>query len=206
MSILRTSAVLAIVRFHESADLDATLDALREGGVRLLEVTLDTPGALEAIERAAGRGLEIGAGTVLTIDQVRECADRGARFIVSPGLQQPIVEAALERSLLPLPGVFTPSEILEARALGAEAVKLFPASLGGPSYLRTLRGPFSTTTFVPTGGIELDEVPDYLRAGASCVGLGSSLAGAHPPRSPEDLDALAERARRVMLAAGEATL
>jgi 2-dehydro-3-deoxyphosphogluconate aldolase / (4S)-4-hydroxy-2-oxoglutarate aldolase len=204
MSTLRTSAVLAIVRFHEPADLDATLDSLCEGGVRLLEVTLDTPGALEAIERAAGRGLEIGAGTVLTTDQVRECADRGARFIVSPGLQQPVVEAALERSLLPIPGVFTPTEIVAARALGVEAVKLFPASLGGPPYLRTLRGPFSTTTFVPTGGIAIDEVPDFLRAGASCVGLGSSLVGAHPPRSPEDHDALAERTRRVMAAAGDA--
>jgi 2-dehydro-3-deoxyphosphogluconate aldolase / (4S)-4-hydroxy-2-oxoglutarate aldolase len=204
-SLLRTHAVLAIVRFHEPADLDGTLGSLIAGGIRLLEVTLDTPGALDAIERAAGSDTTIGAGTVLTSDEVHACADRGARFVVSPGLRHEVVEAALDRSIVPLPGVLTPTEILSARSLGLDAVKVFPASLGGPSYLRTLRGPFPTTTFVPTGGIELDEVSLYLDAGAACVGLGSSLVGSRPPRSPADLEALTSRARQAVAVAGVAT-
>jgi 2-dehydro-3-deoxyphosphogluconate aldolase / (4S)-4-hydroxy-2-oxoglutarate aldolase len=195
--------VLAIVRFHEPADLDATLDHLILGGVDLLEVTLDTPGALEAIARAAGAERTIGAGTVVTADQVRACADHGAAFVVSPGLRREVVEEALERSIVPIPGVLTPTEILQARSLGLETVKLFPAALGGPEYLRTLLGPFSTTAFIPTGGVGLDEIPRYREAGASCIGLGSSLVGAHPPRSPEDLEALTARARRATVASSE---
>lgn len=204
-SIIRTHPVLAIVRFHEPAELDATLDHLAAGGIGLLEVTLDTPGALDAIERVARTDVTIGAGTVVTVDQVRACADHGARFIVSPGLQPSVVEAALERSLVPIPGVLTPTEILAAHSLGLRTLKLFPASLGGPSYLRTLRGPFSTAEFVPTGGIELADIPFYIEAGAACVGLGSSLVGSRPPRSSADLDALTERARHAVISAGETT-
>ena len=144
-------------------------------------MTLDTPGALRR-DRARGRsgGIASGRARLLTAEEARACADRGARFVVSPGLQREVVEAALERSILPLPGVLTPTEILMAHSLGLDAVKLFPASFGGPSYLRTLRGPFSSTAFVPTGGIELDQVPGYLHAGAACVGLGSSLMGSRP--------------------------
>ena len=205
-SILRTHGVLAIVRFHERADLEGTLAALFEGGVVAVEVTLDTPGALQAIEHAARSGVMIGAGTVVTAEEARACADRGARFVVSPGLQREVVEAAFERSIVPLPGVLTPTEILMAHSLGLDAVKLFPASFGGPSYLRTLRGPFSSTAFVPTGGIELDQVPGYLHAGAACVGLGSSLVGSHPSRSTADLESLVGRARQAMADAATATM
>lgn len=197
--------MLAIVRFHEPGELDATLDHLIAGGIGLLEVTLDTPGALDAIARVAGTEVTIGAGTVVTVDQVRACADHGARFIVSPGLQPAVVEAALERSLVPIPGVLTPTEILAAHSLGLQTLKLFPASLGGPEYVRTLRGPFSTTAFVPTGGIELAELPRYLEAGAACVGLGSSLVGPRPPGTSAELDALTVRARHTVTSAVEAT-
>jgi 2-dehydro-3-deoxyphosphogluconate aldolase/(4S)-4-hydroxy-2-oxoglutarate aldolase len=193
--------VLAIVRFHAPADLDATFAAVMAGGIELLEVTLDTPGALDAIERAAARGTAIGAGTVVTGEQVRACADLGARFVVSPGLDREVVEVALDRSIVPIPGVWTPTEILAARALGLDTMKLFPASVGGPSHLRTVRAPFPSVGFVPTGGIGVEDVAAYLGAGALSVGLGGSLIGAQPPGSAEDLEAISSRATQAMASA-----
>jgi 2-dehydro-3-deoxyphosphogluconate aldolase / (4S)-4-hydroxy-2-oxoglutarate aldolase len=157
-------------------------------------VTLDTPEAILAIERAARDGWTVGAGTVLYAEQVRACAEAGAGFVVSPGLIPEVVESAHRMGLGAIPGTLTPTEILQAQALGADAIKLFPASLGGPGYVRALRGPFPETAFVPTGGIGPDDVAAYLAAGATCVGLGSRLVGESPPRSREDLDRISKRA------------
>jgi 2-dehydro-3-deoxyphosphogluconate aldolase/(4S)-4-hydroxy-2-oxoglutarate aldolase len=194
MTVLDTANVLAIVRFREPGDLIGTLDALAGAGVLLVEVTLDTPRALEAVERAARDGRTIGVGTVVNGEQVRASAAAGARFVVGPGLVQEVVEAAADLGLEAIPGVLSPTEILQAKTFGAEAVKLFPASLGGPDYVRVLRGPFPTVGLLPTGGIDIGDVPAYLAAGATCVGLGSALVGAIPPASQADLDAIASRA------------
>jgi 2-dehydro-3-deoxyphosphogluconate aldolase / (4S)-4-hydroxy-2-oxoglutarate aldolase len=196
MTHFRANAVLGIVRFREAGDLDGTLDALVEGGVHLLEVTLDTPGALDAIERAAGNGRSIGAGTVVTAEQVRACADAGAAFVVSPGLVLEVVEAAAGLGIEALPGVLTPTEVQQATSHGAQTVKLFPASLGGPDYLRSLRGPFPTVGLVPTGGVGIDQVAAYLAAGATAVGLGGALVGTAPPASRAERDAIVARASR----------
>ena len=170
----------------------------------MIEVTLDTPDALAAIRRAASDGLFLGAGTVLSAEQVRSCADAGARFVVSPGTRPDVVRSALDAGLTPIPGAFTPTEILAALSLGVEEVKIFPASLGGPAYITTLRGPFSSTGFVPTGGIGLDEIGAYLRAGADRVGLGGALVGSRPPDSAEDLAELTSRVSRAVENAREA--
>ena len=198
MTYFRANAVLAIVRFREPGDLDGTLDALVEGGIRLLEVTLDTPGALDAIGRASSTGRSVGAGTVLTADHVRASADAGAGFVVSPGLVLEVVETAARLGIEAVPGVFTPTEVQQATSHGAATVKLFPASLGGPEYLRSLRGPFPTVGLVPTGGVGIEQVADYLAAGATAVGLGGALVGQTAPTSQADLDAIAARASKAV--------
>jgi 2-dehydro-3-deoxyphosphogluconate aldolase/(4S)-4-hydroxy-2-oxoglutarate aldolase len=197
--VLGSASLIAIVRFHEGGELLGALEALAHGGIDLLEVTLDTPGALGAVEQAAGAGRTVGVGTVLSAEHVRACAAAGARFVVSPGFIAEVMETARDLGVEPMPGVFTATEILEAAAAGARVLKLFPA--GGPSYLRVLRGPFPTTPLVPTGGIRLDEIQPYLEAGATAVGLGSELVGRSAPRSDRDLEWIAAQAARAVAAA-----
>ena len=200
-ALLGSTPLIAIVRFHEGGDLAGTVAALTEGGVGLVEITLDTPGALDAIRTASEAGLSVGAGTVLTVDEVRASADAGARFVVSPGLVPEVVAAALEAGLEALPGVLTPTELLQALAAGARAVKLFPASPGGPALVRALRGPFPNVPLVPTGGVRVSEIASYLEAGATAVALGSELVGRTAPRSDGELEAIHSRAAQAARAA-----
>jgi 2-dehydro-3-deoxyphosphogluconate aldolase/(4S)-4-hydroxy-2-oxoglutarate aldolase len=199
-----SARLLAIVRFHDDGDIAGTLDALERGGAGLLEVTIDTPGALDAVERAARVGRSVGVGTVRTPDQVRSCADAGAAFVVSPGSFPGVGQAAHELGLDAILGAFTPTEVGAAEDAGAAAVKIFPASLGGSGYVRTLRAPFPHTPLVPTGGIRIEDIESYLSAGATCVGLGSELVGRTAPSSDADLERIAELAARAVAAAGSA--
>jgi 2-dehydro-3-deoxyphosphogluconate aldolase/(4S)-4-hydroxy-2-oxoglutarate aldolase len=190
--------VLAIIRYRSPADLGGVIDAVLGGGVPLVEITLDTPSALDAIRTAATAGATIGAGTVTTIDQVKACADAGARFVVSPALVPTVVEAALAAGVEPIPGILSPSELVAALAAGASAVKVFPAGpVGGPAYVRALRGPFPDVPVLPTGGIAHGDVAAFLDAGATCVGLGATLVG-HEPPGPSELEAIRARAASVM--------
>jgi 2-dehydro-3-deoxyphosphogluconate aldolase/(4S)-4-hydroxy-2-oxoglutarate aldolase len=196
-----SAKVLAIVRYRVACDLAAVLAALREGGIAQLEVTFDTPGALDVVgrERAAGRA--VGVGTVIGADDVRAAVTAGAAFVVGPAVMPPMLAAAVEAGIDAVPGAFTPTEILRARDLGAAAVKLFPAPVGGPAYVRALRGPIPDIPFVPTGGVVVDDVRAYLDAGATCVGLGADLVGREPPRDATELELIAERAAKAVAAA-----
>jgi 2-dehydro-3-deoxyphosphogluconate aldolase / (4S)-4-hydroxy-2-oxoglutarate aldolase len=200
-TVLGSSRLIGIVRFHEGGDVSGAVDALVRGGVEVLEVTIDTPGALAAVERAAGEGRTVGVGTIVTAEQVNACAAAGARFVVSPGLRVDVVERALEVGLEPIPGFYTATELLAAQAAGARATKLFPASIGGPAYLRALRGPFPNVAIVPTGGVRIDEIKAYLNAGATAVALGGELVGRAAPRSDSDLEWIASQAARAVVAA-----
>ena len=200
-TITGSGALIAIVRYRTAGGIDDAMDALADAGVPVLEVTLDTPDALAAIDRAARAGHVVGAGTVRTADEVRAAADAGARFVASPWLVTPVIDAADEVGLEAMPGVLTPSELARALDAGARTVKLFPAGpVGGPAYLRALRGPFPDVPIVPTGGIAVAEVGDYLAAGATSVGLGASLVGAAPPANDAELEALGARARAAVAA------
>ena len=200
-TVLGSSPLLAILRFHDGGEVLGAVDALVRGGVELFEITIDTPGALEAVERTASSGRTVGVGTVLSAEQVRASAAAGARFVVSPGLIPEVVEVARSLGLEPMPGVFTATEIIEATAAGARVMKVFPASCGGPSYLRALRGPFPAAALVPTGGVRLDQIRAYLEAGATAVALGSELVGRSAPRSDRDLEWIAAQAARAVAAA-----
>lgn len=185
-------SLLGIVRFREGGDVSGTVEALLQGGIEHVEVTLDTPGALEAIERAAAG--TIGAGTVVSAEQVRAAAAAGARFVVSPGFVPDVVATALDLGVEPVPGVYTPTEILAATAAGARVLKLFPVSAGGPAYVRALRGPFPELPFVVTGGVAPADVDLYFDAGATVVALGSELVGRSAPASDAELERIAARA------------
>jgi 2-dehydro-3-deoxyphosphogluconate aldolase/(4S)-4-hydroxy-2-oxoglutarate aldolase len=200
------SRLIATVRFHEEGDVDGAVAALVRGGVEVVEVTLDTRRALGVVARCAADGMTIGAGTVVRAEQAAECAEAGARFVVSPGLVPAVVDEALRLGVEPVPGVFTPTEVLAATGLGACVLKVFPALTGGPAHLRALRRRFPDAAFVPTGGIAIDDVGAYLDAGAAAVGLGGELVGRTAPRTDADLEWIEARAARAVAAVrGEVT-
>jgi 2-dehydro-3-deoxyphosphogluconate aldolase/(4S)-4-hydroxy-2-oxoglutarate aldolase len=181
------------------------LDTLVESGVRSLEITLNTPDALAALRRAAGRlgpHAILGAGTVRSTAQAREAVAAGARFLVSPHTDPEIGQVALEERVAWLPGAFTPTEVVAAWAAGATAVKLFPARLGGPRYLRELREPLDDIRIVPTGGVGVESVADWFAAGAAAVGAGGPLIG--DALDTGDLAGLRSRAAAMLAAVREA--
>jgi 2-dehydro-3-deoxyphosphogluconate aldolase/(4S)-4-hydroxy-2-oxoglutarate aldolase len=198
---LAATRVLAIIRGTDTAAAIATGTALLEEGVRIVEVALTTPGALHAIEAirsAAPTGALVGAGTVLTAAAVADVAAAGAQFVVTPAVVDSIPDA-VKRGLPVAAGALTPTEAHAAVRMGAAAVKLFPASLGGPAYLKALRDPFPGIPFVAVGGVGLAELPGYLDAGAIAVGVGGPLVG--DAASGGDLAALRGRARAYLAAA-----
>lgn len=179
---LRRARVLAILR---RADIGTTVlalfDQLYEAGIRAVEVTLDQPQSLDALRRLVAHAppdVVVGAGTVVTSGHIDAVVDAGASFLVCPHLDESLIAHAAERGLPVLPGVTTGTEVAAARRAGATIVKLFPGGPLGPAYLRALRGPFPDVPFVPTGGIDVADVPGWLEAGALCVGIGGSLFAA----------------------------
>ena len=179
--------VVAIGRHVAAAVAPLVAGALADGGVRAFELTLKAPeaDALRAIEAVAGiaadLGLEIGAGTILSIEAAQRAVDAGATFLVMPHLDPDLVAWATARGIPTLPGCATPTEILAAWRVGAAAVKLFPASSAGPGFVRELRGPFPDIPLVPTGGVTLESAPAYIAAGAVAVGMGGWLLGDGAP-------------------------
>ncbi|MFJ2950545.1 bifunctional 4-hydroxy-2-oxoglutarate aldolase/2-dehydro-3-deoxy-phosphogluconate aldolase [Streptomyces sp. NPDC087226] len=177
---LATHRLVAIVRGTDADAALRTVLTLADEGVELIEVSLTGTDALSVIARARaalGPGRPLGAGTVLTADDARAAHDAGADFAVTPALGEG-VSAALELGLPVLAGVFTPTEIVAARSLGATALKLFPAAqAGGPAYVKALRAPFPHEPLVPVGGVDEQAARAYLMAGATAVGVGSPLVG-----------------------------
>jgi 2-dehydro-3-deoxyphosphogluconate aldolase/(4S)-4-hydroxy-2-oxoglutarate aldolase len=201
MDIIRATGVIAIMRTQSSEQLLRAADAIREGGVRAIEVTMTTPGALSVIEQAtsryqdAGQDVLFGAGTVLDAESARACILAGAQFIVSPSFNPALVELCRRYSVPVMPGAYTPTEIVTAWECGADMVKVFPASVGGPALIKALKAPLPQIELVPVGGVNLDTAADFIRAGAAAVGVGSALINQKLLDS-EDFSTLTERARR----------
>lgn len=179
---LLASGVIAVLRARDVQGLTQVARALRAGGVGVLEITLTTPGALDGIAELsrAGDGMLVGAGTVLDAAAARSVADAGARFVVSPTLEPEVVRICGERNIPCIPGAFTPTEILAAWRGGAPLVKLFPAAAVGPGFVRDLLAPLPFVRVVPSGGVTLDTVGDWIRAGVAAVSVGGALLGAPP--------------------------
>jgi 2-dehydro-3-deoxyphosphogluconate aldolase/(4S)-4-hydroxy-2-oxoglutarate aldolase len=177
--VLRTHRLVAIVRGRDADAALQTVLALFDAGVHLVEVSLTTTDAEVVIAKsrdALGPEPLLGCGTVISADDARRGADAGASFVVTPALG-PGIAAAIARGLPVFGGAFTPSEVVEAVARGVDAVKLFPAQLGGPGYLRALQDPFPQLPIVPVGGVDVAQAQAYLAAGAAAVGVGSPLVG-----------------------------
>ena len=192
---LRAERLVAIIRGDDMRACVDTALVLVEEGIRLLEVSLTSRDALQAIELVAaaiGPDVALGAGTLLSADDVRRAQAAGATYAVTPAFG-PATAAAVAAGLPLLAGVLTPSEVVASLDAGADAVKIFPASVVGPGYLSALRGPFPDLAMVPVGGVGADDVPAYLAHGAVAVGVGSPLCGDAPHGG--DLEALRRRAR-----------
>lgn len=202
---LRVTRVVAVVRGTMVEHLQATVETLVDNGLRCVELTLNTPSALTVLADLAPRYGDVvwGAGTVLSVAGVQAAADAGARFVVAPNVNAEVGAACAEAGLGWFPGAATPTEIQLAWSLGATAVKIFPARLlGGPDYLREVAAPLDAIPMVPTGGVALDAISDYLAAGAIAVGLGGPLIG--NALYTGDAVALAARARRALATAQSA--
>jgi 2-dehydro-3-deoxyphosphogluconate aldolase/(4S)-4-hydroxy-2-oxoglutarate aldolase len=198
ISAIGACGVIAIVRGPFLAEIGTIVEALIAGGVRAIEISLTAPQAEEQIERAAavaGSRAAIGAGTVLDAPQVDAVHRRGATFLVSPVVEPSVIEAALERSMLAIPGAYTPTEVMTAVRLGAAAVKLFPADTILPAFLRAMQVPLPGLKLVPTGGVTLERAQEFAAAGAWAVGVGSPLISA-----PLDAAAIRARATRFVAA------
>lgn len=178
VAALETCGVVAVIRLKDAGALRAVVDALAEGGVRALEVTMTVPRALELIAEIAPSlppDVVLGAGTVLDAETAQAAIDAGARYIVSPVFREEVLRTCHRFDVAALPGCFTPTEILTAWEAGADVVKVFPATALGPGYFRDLRGPFPNLRLMPTGGVSLANAGEWIRAGAVAIGVGTAL-------------------------------
>ena len=202
---LKRARLLAIIRGSERTASVRTAVALVEEGITYLEVSLNTPEAIEviaAVRREVGDRAAVGAGTVLTGEDAARVADAGGQFLVTPAVTA-AVDSGVLLGLPVLAGAMTPTEAFSAMDRGATAIKLFPASLGGPAYLSALRDPFPNIPFIPVGGVSAEAAAEYLARGAVAVGVGSPLIG--DAAGGGDLDALRRRAQEFLrLGAGAA--
>jgi 2-dehydro-3-deoxyphosphogluconate aldolase/(4S)-4-hydroxy-2-oxoglutarate aldolase len=170
--------IVAVVRSPDSQQLVDVARALADGGVHVVEITLSVPEALTVVRQvrqALGERVLLGAGTVLDAATARAAILAGAEYIVAPTLNLEVVQLCQRYSKLVMPGCFTPTEILTAWEAGADIVKVFPADVVGPAFFKAMRGPLPQIRLMPTGGVDLTTVADFLRAGACCVGVGGQL-------------------------------
>jgi len=193
--------VVPVIRAPSAALALRAVEALIAGGISVFEITMTVPGAVGVIRELAGRLRDdavVGAGTVLTPDVARACIDAGAQFIVSPGLNPEVVAVARAADIAVMPGALTPTEVIAAVACGADMVKIFPASaMGGPSYLKALRGPLPDVKLLPTGGVNANTALSYFEAGASAVGIGGELVDMKALAAGDDAG-LTERVRALV--------
>ena len=178
VSTIEVTGVVAIIRMKDTGRLEAVVDALARGGVRTLEITMTVPGAVEAIRsvsKSLPEGFLLGAGTVLDGPTADEVIDAGARFVVAPVLDPGTIAACHARGIPVMPGCFTPTEMLHAWRLGADLIKVFPATSLGPGYLKDVRAPLPQLKLMPTGGVTPENAGDWIRAGAVALGIGSAL-------------------------------
>jgi 2-dehydro-3-deoxyphosphogluconate aldolase / (4S)-4-hydroxy-2-oxoglutarate aldolase len=178
---IEDTRVFAVIRAPSPDGAIAAVDALVRGGVTGIEITYSTPEVarvLRAVRERHGDAVLLGAGTLRTPEQAREATEAGAEFLVCPGLDDALVDAMLATGATTMAGALTPTEVMRAEALGAHVVKVFPAALGGPAYVKALRGPFPDVPFMPTGGVSAANLQEWLDAGVIAVGAGSELCSA----------------------------
>ena len=207
LACLTEAGIVPIIRTTSADAAVQAVDALYNGGVRAAEITMTVPGAVGALEKVAakfGGKLVLGAGTVLDPETARICMLAGAEFFVTPALRVSTIEVAKRYSKVICPGALTPTEILTAWEAGADVVKVFPCgNVGGPKYIKALKGPFPQIEMIPTGGVNLETTGDFLKAGACAVAVGSELVDAKSIAEGR-YDVIEERARQYLAAVAKA--
>lgn len=205
LSRILNHKIVAIIRGAQPADILHIAHALCEGGVKLLEVTLNSPDALSSISKIATRmnaEVFVGAGTVLDAEMARAAIDSGAQFIISPSLDLETIYATKQAGAISIPGAFTATEIFSAYKNGGDIIKVFPASIG-PAYFKDLRGPFPHIPLMPTGGVNLSNIQEFQKAGAVAFGIGGGLVDTSLKMSDQYLNALTEKAKKYVEALSE---
>lgn len=198
--------LVPVVRASSADEALSAIEALAKGGVDIVEITMTVPGAVQVIQQVAdalGDKILVGAGTVLDPETADACLAAGARFIVSPSLNLDTVKHCAAKNVFVAPGCLTPTEVHTAWMAGADVIKVFPAdAAGGPTYIKSLKGPFPNIQFMPTGGVSLTTIKDFLKAGAVAVGVGSNLVDLKLLREegPDALSRLAEQFVQATLA------
>lgn len=176
---IRDVGIVPVIRATSADEALAAVEAIREGGISILEITMTVPNAVQIIKTLSqriGDAALIGAGTVVDSDTARACVDAGARFIVSPALDVPTIETCRMLGVPIFPGALTPTEVLTAWKAGADAVKVFPANaVGGATYIKSLKAPLPQIELIPTGGVSLKNIGELIQAGALAVGVGADL-------------------------------
>jgi len=196
---IRDIGVIPVVRATSADEAMRAIDAIREGGISVLEITMTVPGALKVIEEVAnryGNDALVGAGTVLDPETATACISSGARFVVSPALNVETIACCRRMDVAVMPGALTPTEVVQAWNAGADFVKVFPAgAVGGPSYLKSLKAPLPQIELVPTGGVSLKTGGDFIRAGAAALGVGADLVDINAIREGQSA-LITERAKQ----------
>lgn len=196
LQLLIEMGVVAIMRAKSSEQLIEAAEAVRAGGIRAIEVTMTTPGALAVIEKAVakfGKEVLFGAGSVLDSESARSAILAGAQFIVCPTFKPETIEICKRYAVPVMPGAYTPTEILSAWEAGADIVKIFPASVGGPAYIKALKGPLPHIRMAAVGGVDLNTISDFFKAGVDMVGVGGELVS-QALLDSRDFAAITERA------------
>ena len=177
LPLFETKPVLGIIRGINEDSVKGVVEASIAGGLQFLEITLNTPNSFHLIKSIKSKysQIQIGAGTVLTLDEAKKATDSGAQFIVAPNFEEEIAAFCVENKIAYFPGALTPTEIQKAWSLGATMVKVFPASKMGPDYFKIIKGPFDNIKLMAVGGVNPENIKDYLGAGADAVALGGSI-------------------------------
>jgi 2-dehydro-3-deoxyphosphogluconate aldolase / (4S)-4-hydroxy-2-oxoglutarate aldolase len=193
--------IVPVVRASSPREARMAAEAVCEGGIPIVEITMTVPGAIEVIRelaRNSGSGVLIGAGTVLNVEAARRCLDAGAQFLVSPGLNVPTVEFAVREGKLIMAGALTPSEVMAAWEAGTDFIKIFPCGqVGGAKYIKALKGPFPQVPMVPTGGVNLANAAEFIEAGVAALGVGGECVQAEALKANKP-EIIVENARRFL--------
>jgi 2-dehydro-3-deoxyphosphogluconate aldolase/(4S)-4-hydroxy-2-oxoglutarate aldolase len=201
LSSITEIGIVPVVRTNSAENALKAIDAIYNGGVRAAEITMTVPGAIHALEKCADRfgdSIMLGAGTVLDPETARACMLAGAQFFVTPSLKVSTIEMVKRYSKVICPGAMTPTEVLTAWDAGADIVKIFPAgNVGGPKYIKALKGPFPHIEMIPTGGVNLETAGEFLKAGACAVAVGGELVDAKSVKEGR-FDVIRDRARQYL--------
>jgi len=207
LQTIRDIGIIPVVRAKSADEAMMAIDAIREGGISVLEITMTVPGAVAVIEEVSkryGREALVGAGTVLDGETARACILAGARFVVSPSLDLETIAVCRRYGVAVMPGALTPTEVVHAWSAGADFVKVFPAgAVGGASYIKSLKAPLPQIELVPTGGVSLKTAADFIKAGASALGVGADLVDLKAIREGQQ-SLITERAREFVRIVKEA--